>query len=90
MAFQIKTISDADKPRAYVTVQEVDAGGTPIPGREWTEPFDTEKKDWDGLKKRINARVYDDDQKKTTIETLKAEAVTNGVVAVVPAALPTK
>ena len=89
MAFQIKTIRDADKPRAYVTVQEVD-GGVPIPGREWTEPFDTEKKDWDGLKKRINARVYEDDQKKTTIETLTNEAVASGLTAVVPTVMPTK
>ncbi len=56
MAFRIKTIKDADKPRAYVTIEHVDGNGDPT-GRELTEPFDMQKKDWAGLKLRFKAKI---------------------------------
>lgn len=73
MAFRIKRITDADKPRAYVTIEETDAQGEPIPGREWTEPFDTQKKDWAQLKQRFKDKIKKADDKATAITALITE-----------------
>jgi len=74
MAFRIKTITDADKPRARVTIEETDAQGEPIAGRVWTENFDTTKEDWADLNKRFKARIKVDDDKAMAATKLIIEA----------------
>lgn len=74
MAFRIKKITDADKPRVRVTIEETDAQGNPITGRVWTENFDTQKKDWPQLKQRFKARIKEDDDKATAATNLITEA----------------
>ena len=73
MAFRIKTITDADKPRARVTIEETDLQGDPIPGRVWTENFDTQKKDWTQLNRRFKDRIKADDDKATVVTNLITE-----------------
>lgn len=74
MAYKIKKITDADKPRAKITIEETDAQGDPIPGRVWTENFDTQKKDWAQLKKRFKTRIKVDDDEATAATNLITEA----------------
>ena len=74
MAYRIKEITDADKPRARVTIEETDLQGDPISGREWTENFDTIKKDWNALNKRFKDRIKEDDDKATVAKNLITEA----------------
>ncbi len=73
MAFRIKTITDAQKPQARVTIEETDAQGEPIPGRVWTENFDTIKKDWPAFNVRFKARIKEDDDKANAITDLITE-----------------
>ena len=82
MPFRIKTIKDADKPRAIVTVEETDAQGDPIPGRVWTEPFDTIKKDWAQLKLRFRKRIKDGDDKAIAATILTNEGNNAGLTAI--------
>ena len=82
MSFRIKTIRDADKPRAYVTVEETDAQGDPIPGRVWTFSFDTQKKDWVALKKRLKDKVKEDDDKAIAATILTNEGNNAGLTAI--------
>lgn len=74
MAFRIKKIEDADKPRARVTIEETDTQGEPIAGRVWTENFDTIKKNWADLNKRFKDRIRTDDDKATAATNLITEA----------------
>ena len=74
MAYRIKTIEDADKPRARVTIEETDAQGAPISGRVWTENFNTLDKDWAQLKLRFKARIKEDNNKANAITALITEA----------------
>lgn len=73
MAYRIKTVTDADKPRARVTIEQTDLQGKPIAGREWTENFDTQKKDWPQLKLRFKARIKADDDKAIAVTNLITE-----------------
>jgi len=73
MAYRIKKITGAETPRANVTIEEVDAQEKPT-GREWTEPFDTEKNDWLELKQRFKKRIKDADVSKTFNDNLVVEA----------------
>lgn len=73
MAYKIRNITDADKPRARVTIEETDLQGDPIPGRAWTENFDTLKKDWPALKLRFKKRIKEDDDKATAATNLITE-----------------
>ena len=82
MAFRIKTITDADEPRARVTMEETDAQGNPIPGRVWSENFDTKKKDWPGLNKRFKDRIDLDDAKKAASDTLIDEGNNAGLTSI--------
>lgn len=71
--FRIKTITEPSGFRCAVTIEEIDASSKPT-GREWTEPFDTKKKDWAELKDRFKKRIQADDAKDTVITTLISEA----------------
>lgn len=73
MAFRIKKITDAQKPRAQVTIEETDAQGDPVPGRSWTQNFDTQKKDWANLKLRFKKRIKEDDDESTVATNLITE-----------------
>ena len=79
MAFRIKTIRDAHKPRAKVTIEQTDGQGNPIPGREWTENFDTQQKDWPQLKQRFKDRVQADNTKAQAVTDLTDEANNEGI-----------
>ena len=72
MAWKIKTIKDEDKPRAYVTIEEVDGQGNAI-GRVLTEPFDMQKKDWPELKARFKARIDAEASKNAAIVAIISE-----------------
>ena len=79
MAFVIKTIGDADKPKAYVTVIQTDAQGDPISGRSWTEKFSTVDKDWAELKGRFKKRIQKSNTEAQAIEDLITEANNEGI-----------
>lgn len=70
--YRIKRITNAAKPRAYVTIEELDAQDKPT-GRTWTEPFSTEKKDWAELKERFKDRIKESDDETTANINLTTE-----------------
>ena len=72
--FRIKTITVPQGGRSQVTIEETNAQSEPIPGREWTEPFDVNKKDWEELKARFAVEIGKDDAKDAEMITLTTEA----------------
>ena len=62
MRYEVKSAKQVAQYRANVTVMEKTDAGVET-GREWTEPFDTQKKDFAELKGRFATRIQDDNSR---------------------------
>lgn len=66
MPYRVKSIKNATKPRASVTLEDT------ATREEWTENFNTIAKDWVGLKARFTARIV----AERAVETTEADLIT--------------